>query len=44
MDDLLKGLRFALHRTPLSEAGEFEVVEATLRAKVPEYFSSRTDL
>ncbi|MER5534534.1 hypothetical protein [Streptomyces mirabilis] len=44
MDDLLKGLRFALHRTPLSEAREFEVVEATLRAKVPEYFGGRTDL
>lgn len=44
LDDLLKGLHFAVHRTPLSEGGQFEVVEATLRARVPGYFGGRTDL
>lgn len=44
MNDLLKGLRFALHRTRLSDAGEFDHVERTLREKVPEYIGGSTDL
>src|SRR5437868_8727383 len=44
MDALLKGLRFALHRSRLSEAGELDDVERALRAKMPEHFGGRTDL
>ncbi|AZQ35928.1 hypothetical protein EJ357_22625 [Streptomyces cyaneochromogenes] len=44
MDALIKGLQFALHRSRLSDAGEFDDVERTLRAKMPEHFGGRTDL
>ncbi|WP_406507630.1 hypothetical protein [Streptomyces sp. NBC_00212] len=44
LDDLIRDLRFALHNTQLSHVREYEEVERTLRAKVPEYFGGRTDL
>ncbi|MFE2838328.1 hypothetical protein ACFXI6_46445 [Streptomyces mirabilis] len=44
MDDLIKGLRFALHRSRLSDAGEFDDVERTLRTEMPAHFGGRTDL
>ncbi|MFF3871216.1 hypothetical protein [Streptomyces sp. NPDC001978] len=44
LDDLISGLRFALHRSRLSDAGEFDDVERTLRAKMPLHFGGRTDL
>ncbi|MFF7521297.1 hypothetical protein [Streptomyces pseudovenezuelae] len=44
MDDLIRGLRFALHSTRLSDPGEFDAVERALRAEMPEHFGGRTDL
>ncbi|WP_020117553.1 hypothetical protein [Streptomyces canus] len=44
MEELIRGLRFALHRTRLSDAGEFDAVERTLRKELPARFGGRTDL
>ncbi|MFD4563736.1 hypothetical protein ACFWOX_04775 [Streptomyces sp. NPDC058467] len=44
LTELIKGLRFALHATRLSEAGEFDGVERTLRTQMPAHFGGRTDL
>ncbi|WP_406360319.1 hypothetical protein OID55_10925 [Streptomyces sp. NBC_00715] len=44
LDDLITGLRFALHRSRLAQTEEFAEVERTLRAEVPDHFGGRTDL
>ncbi|MCX4671567.1 hypothetical protein OG453_33595 [Streptomyces sp. NBC_01381] len=44
LDALISGLRFALHRTRISEANEYDEVERVLRTKVPGYFGGRTDI
>jgi hypothetical protein len=39
LDDLIAGLRFALHHTDLSHFREYEKVEKVLREEIPKHFS-----
>lgn len=44
LDELIKGLRFSLHRSRLAQEDEFWEVERVLKEQVPEHFGGRTDL
>ncbi|MDT0380600.1 hypothetical protein RM572_17745 [Streptomyces sp. DSM 42041] len=44
LDGLLRGLRFALHNTPLSHYTAYQAVEDELRTTVPEYFGGDTNI
>ncbi|WP_393073033.1 hypothetical protein [Streptomyces sp. LN704] len=44
LEELIKGLRLALHRSRLGQNDEFYEVERVLRDQVPEHFGGRTDL
>ncbi|MFJ5270933.1 hypothetical protein [Streptomyces sp. NPDC088358] len=44
LEELIKGLRLALHRSRLGQKDEFYEVERVLRDQVPEHFGGRTDL
>ncbi|MEU1529793.1 hypothetical protein [Streptomyces fagopyri] len=44
LEELIKGLRSALHRSRLGQEEEFWEVERALKEQVPEHFGGRTDL
>ncbi|MFC5198152.1 hypothetical protein [Streptomyces kaempferi] len=44
LEELIRGLRLALHRSRLGQEDEFHAVERVLRDQVPEHFGGRTDL
>ncbi|MEU0035410.1 MULTISPECIES: hypothetical protein [unclassified Streptomyces] len=44
LEELIKGLRLALHRSRLGQKDEFHEVERILRDQVPGHFGGRTDL
>ncbi|MFF2999500.1 hypothetical protein ACFVTC_33880 [Streptomyces sp. NPDC057950] len=44
LEELIRGLRLALHRSRLGQQVEFHEVGRTLRDQVPEHFGGRTDL